>query len=170
MKEKVRIGPLANTGAYWFASTKEFMKVADSIIQTSDFQLGEAYISCVLKAYLSQRLSVKAVQIIQAEYSNVGTPACLETYLQQQGKGFLFDLDGTLADTTDTYVKAWHKLLCSKGAFVDEEFFIDNISGLSDAHVCDGQVRVFLSARLRKMQSFLGTSHLLKTYKMQHIL
>ena len=135
VKEKVRIGPLANTGAYWFASTKEFMQVADSIIQTADFQLGEAYISCVLKAYLSKHLSVKAVKIFQTNYANVGTPACLEIYLQQQGKGFLFDLDGTLADTTAAYVKAWQKLIASKGAYVDEEFFVDHISGLSDSLV-----------------------------------
>ncbi len=135
VKEKVRIGPLANTGAYWFASVQEFMQVADSVIKTSDFQLGEAYISCVLKAYLSQHLEVKAVQIAQSKYANVGTPACLETYLQQQGMGFLFDLDGTLADTTGAYVEAWQKLLAPKGAFVDEDFFIKHVSGLSDSLV-----------------------------------
>ena len=47
----------------------------------------------------------------------------------------LFDLDGTLIDTTSAYVKAWDKLLGCKGAFVDEDFFIRQISGLSDAQV-----------------------------------
>jgi dTDP-glucose pyrophosphorylase len=164
VREKVRIGPLANTGAYWFASTKEFMQVADSIIQTSDFQLGEAYISCVLKAYLSQHLKVKAVQIVQTDYANVGTPACLETYLQQQGMGFLFDLDGTLADTTGAYVKAGQQLLASKGAFVDEEFFIEHISGLCPIRPFQPSLG-FLSARLRKTQNFSNIFHLLRTYR-----
>ena len=42
--EKERVGPLANTGAYWFASTREFTEVTEEVITRRQFQRGEAYI------------------------------------------------------------------------------------------------------------------------------
>ena len=133
--EKVRVGPLANTGAYWFASSTEFMKLAQSVIEGRRFQRGEAYVSCVLDEYLRQNKNVRAVIINEDEYSNIGTPDCLENYLSKQGRAFLFDLDGTLVDTTAAYVRAWHSLLAPKGAFVDADFFKTHISGLADEQV-----------------------------------
>ena len=79
--------------------------------------------------------TVCTVIINEEEYSNIGTPDCLEHYLSTQGRAFLFDLDGTLVDTTTAYVRAWHSLLAPKGAFVDAEFFITHISGLADRQV-----------------------------------
>ena len=133
--EKVRVGSLANTGAYWFASSTEFVKLAQSVIEGRRFQHGEAYISCVLDEYLRQNKTVRAVIINEDEYSNIGTPDCLEHYLSTQGRAFLFDLDGTLVDTTAAYVCAWHSLLAPKGAFVDADFFNTHISGLADEQV-----------------------------------
>ena len=133
--EKVRVGPLANTGAYWFASSTEFVKLAQSVIEGRRFQHGEAYVSCVLDEYLRQSKTVRAVIINEDEYSNIGTPDCLEHYLSTQGRAFLFDLDGTLVDTTAAYVRAWHSLLAPKGAFVDADFFNTHISGLADGQV-----------------------------------
>ena len=104
--EKVRVGPLANTGAYWFASTYEFVEVADNIINNRHFQQGEAYISCVLDEYLKRDMKAKVISIKADEYSNVGTPECLERYLSSAGRAFLFDLDGPLVNTTDAYVHA----------------------------------------------------------------
>ena len=134
--EKVRVGPLANTGAYWFASTHEFMELADSIIKNKHFSMGEAYISCVVDEYLKREKKAKAVVIKADEYSNVGTPECLERYLSSKaGRAFLFDLDGTLVNTTDAYVRAWSSILAPKGAFVDAQLFNTHISGLSDDQV-----------------------------------
>ena len=133
--EKVRIGPLANTGAYWFASSAEFIKLAQSVIRGRRFQHGEAYISCVLDEYLRQNKTVRAVIIDEDEYSNIGTPDSLEHYLSKQGRAFLFDLDGTLVNTTAAYIHAWHSLLAPKGAFVDANFFNTHISGLADRQV-----------------------------------
>lgn len=136
--EKIRIGPLANTGAYWFASVTEFQEAAEDVMRNGKFQVGEAYISSVLQEYLISGKTIKAVVIDEEEYSNVGTPNGLELYLRKHGGfTFLFDLDGTLIDTTSAYVKAWDKLLGCKGAFVDEDFFIGQISGLSDAQVVE---------------------------------
>jgi len=135
--EKKRVGPLANTGAYWFASSKEFLQCAEQVLRDGSYQQGEAYISCVLQQYLVMGKAIEAVEIAEEEYSNIGTPDSLETYLQTLGPAFLFDLDGTLVETTPAYVQAWSKLLANKGAFVDEEFFIKHISGLSDAQVVD---------------------------------
>lgn len=133
--EKRRVGPFANTGAYWFASALEFLKAAESILQRKDFYLGEAYVSCVLNDFLRRRKVVRTLVIDEKEYTNVGTPECLEKYLQLQGQAFLFDLDGTLVDTTRAYVCAWDSLLAARGAYVDENFFETNICGLSDAQV-----------------------------------
>jgi len=136
--EKDRVGPLANTGAYWFASATEFQEAAEGVIRNGKFQVGEAYISSVLQEYLLSGKAIKAVVIDEKAYSNIGTPDVLELYLRKQGRcAFLFDLDGTLIDTTSAYVKAWDKLLGCKGAFVDEDFFIRQISGLSDAQVVE---------------------------------
>lgn len=134
--EKSRVGPYANTGAYWFASEAEFLEFADDVLRSeSKFERGEAYVSCVLREYLAKEKHVVSVVIAEDEYSNVGTPECLEDYLSKQAPAFLFDLDGTLVDTTEAYVKAWGELLAPKGAFVDEEFFRKHISGLSDVQV-----------------------------------
>jgi len=135
--EKERVGPLANTGAYWFASCKEFEETAQRVIQRGEFQLGEAYISCVLREYLKSGKTIRAVIVDEDSYSNIGTPEYLERYLRNQGYAFLFDLDGTLVDTTAAYVQAWRILLSSKGAYVDEDFFVRHISGLSDAQVSE---------------------------------
>ena len=133
--EKVRVGPLANTGAYWFASAREFVDTTQAIIDNTQFQQGEAYVSCVLEEYLTRRRTVRACIINEHDYSNVGTPDCLVKYLTTQGQAFLFDLDGTLVDTTEAYVRAWNSLLAKKGAFVDTDFFNSHISGLSDEQV-----------------------------------
>ncbi len=135
--EKMRVGPLANTGAYWFASAQEFRKCAEEVIRSGHFQNGEAYVSCVLDRYILLEKTIRAVVIDEVEYSNIGTPEALEIYLRTLGPAFLFDLDGTLVDTTPAYVKAWHKLLAPKGAFVDEKFFLNHISGLSDTQVME---------------------------------
>lgn len=134
--EKARVGPLANTGAYWFASSQEFMKLGEIIITGKKFQHGEAYVSCVLNEYIKQDLTVYAITIQEDEYSNIGTPDCLHKYLTKQGRAFLFDLDGTLVDTTTAYVHAWKKLF-SKKVFVDTEFFNTHISGLNDHQVAE---------------------------------
>lgn len=134
--EKSRVGPYANTGAYWFASEKEFLELTKDILtQEGKFERGEAYVSCVLKEYVARDKHVSSVVIAEDQYSNIGTPECLEQYLSKQGYAFLFDLDGTLVDTTDAYVAAWREILAPMGAFVDEEFFLKHISGQSDAQV-----------------------------------
>ena len=133
--EKSRVGPYANTGVYWFASVAEFYECAKDVVVNRKFEKGEAYVSCVLKEYIARDQHVSSVLIAQNQFSNIGTPECLETYLSKQEHAFLFDLDGTLIDTTAAYVKAWNELLRPMGAFVDEEFFLTHISGKSDKQV-----------------------------------
>ena len=134
--EKERVGPLANTGAYWFASTSEFMQTAQQVVAKRQFQHGEAYVSTVLDEYLKDGKVVQTVIIREDEYSNLGTPESLENYLSSsKWRAFLFDLDGTIVDTTAAYVQTWNSLLASKGAFVDSDFFNAHISGLSDEQV-----------------------------------
>ena len=134
--EKQRVGPYANTGAYWFASETEFLERAKEVLGNSKFQNGEAYVSCVLREYIAKQVHVVSIVVDESEYSNVGVPTCLEHYLKAKcGSAFLFDLDGTLVDTTKAYVKAWNVLLRPKGAFVDDDFFLTHISGKSDKQV-----------------------------------
>lgn len=133
--EKSWISSTANTGAYWFRSAREFMKLAECIMNDQAFQKGEAYVSCVLAEYLKRAKKVRAIVIEEGEYSNIGTPELLSRYLSTTGRAFLFDLDGTLVDTTDAYVLAWSSLLSCKGAYVDVNFFDTHISGLSDKQV-----------------------------------
>jgi len=133
--EKNRVGPYANTGAYWFASKSEFQELAKDIMSLDKFEMGEAYVSCVLKEYVARNKFVAALVINASEYSNLGTPEHLEAHLQKQDHAFLFDLDGTLVNTTAAYVKAWNELLAPNGAFVDDDFFHAHISGKSDKQV-----------------------------------
>lgn len=134
--EKVRIAELANTGAYWFADIQEFRSVAHAVISEKKFQT-EAYISSILQEYLRLQKVVKACKIEQLDYDNVGTPDCLESYLSKQKYAFLFDLDGTLINTENAYTQAWFQLLKNKGAYVNKEFFVKHISGLSDMQVSE---------------------------------
>ena len=106
------------------------------MVKNGKFEKGEAYVSCVLREYVAMQEHVVSVVVDENEYSNVGTPDCLEKYLKTKvGPAFLFDLDGTLVDTTAAYVTAWNELIGPKGAFVDEEFFLTHISGKSDRQV-----------------------------------
>ena len=134
--EKIRISKFANTGAYWFADIQEFREVTKAMILEEKYKYAkEAYISCVLQEYLHLEKDVKACEIKEHEYDNIGTPDCLEKYLEKQNNVFLFDLDGTIVNTEVAYTDAWYKLLKDKGACVTSRFFVEHISGLSDAQV-----------------------------------
>jgi NDP-sugar pyrophosphorylase family protein len=53
--EKQRVGPYANTGAYWFASEAEFLAIAKDVVKNGKFEKGEAYVSCVLREYIAMK-------------------------------------------------------------------------------------------------------------------
>lgn len=50
-------------------------------------------------------------------------------------RAFLFDLDGTLAETDSLHLPTWVEVLEPHGVEVDEEFYNENISGRSRADV-----------------------------------
>lgn len=50
-------------------------------------------------------------------------------------RAFLFDLDGTLAETDSLHLPTWVEVLEPRGIEVDEEFYKEHISGKSSADI-----------------------------------
>lgn len=137
--EKSRIGPLANTGAYLFKDRGTLLTYTQKVLD-QDFRFcGEFYTSCVIKRMLSDHHPFRAIELDPSCYVSLGTPAQVRGYLDRRC-AFLFDLDGTLVDTTDVYVSVWAELLKPYHARVDHAFFREHIDGNNDGVVLSALV------------------------------
>lgn len=129
--EKSRIGAFANTGAYLFKDRDTLLTYTQKVLR-EDFRFcGEFYTSCVIKRMLTDHHPFQAIEVSPSSFVSLGTPGQVKEYLRQRCV-FLFDLDGTLVDTTDIYVNVWGILLEPYHANVDRSFFNTYIDGNND--------------------------------------
>lgn len=97
--EKIKISNLANTGAYYFNSTADFLNAYITVVsKNSPKTNNEYYISDIYKELLKQNKKIKGIKI--EKLSVVGTPIQLQNYCLNNTlttkKRFVFDLDNTL--------------------------------------------------------------------------
>lgn len=94
--EKNKISNLANTGAYFFKSSKEFISFATEVVCNSLNK--ESYTSLVYLEMLKENIKIKGIQI--KNFCVLGTPLQLQNYcinnLPKKQLRFVFDLDNTL--------------------------------------------------------------------------
>lgn len=126
--EKEHISDNACTGAYGFSSYIQLYKYASLVINNDIRQKGEYYTSTVIKEMLKDGLKFKQEHICNKDYFSLGTPNQVEEYKTT----LLFDLDGTLVNTDDIYVKVWNNILNKYSITVDTTFFNHFIKGRSD--------------------------------------
>lgn len=132
--EKSRISSFANTGAYLFENRQTLLTYTQKVLD-QDFRFNnEFYTSCVIKLMLMDNYEFHAIELSGSSFVSLGTPEQVNTYLSKC-HAFLFDLDGTLVDTTDIYVNVWKKLLKPYHINVDLRFFRNYIDGNNDEMV-----------------------------------
>lgn len=132
--EKSRISQYANTGAYLFENVKTLLTYTKKVLDEDFTYYGEFYTSCVIKQMLKEKHIFRMMELPKTSFVSLGTPEQLKEHLSGC-YSFLFDLDGTLVDTTDIYVKVWGALLEPFNANVDHLFFKTYIDGNNDEMV-----------------------------------
>ena len=128
IKEKDKISSNACTGAYGFNSINHLKKYTSKIIEGNITQKSEFYTSGVIKEMISEGVSFKNINILNKHYFSLGTPEQVNQYKHP----FIFDLDGTLVDTDDIYVKVWEFIMKKYNLSVDDNFFKFFIQGKND--------------------------------------
>ena len=128
IKEKVKISNNACTGAYGFSSINELKKYTSKIIEENITQKSEFYTSGVIKTMINDGKSFMNINISNKYYFSLGTPEQVDQYKHP----FLFDLDGTLVDTDNIYIKVWNFIMKKYNLSVDDSFFKFFIQGNND--------------------------------------
>jgi capsule biosynthesis phosphatase len=102
IQEKNRISAFACSGAYFFASKAEFIRIAQIVLADPNYKTrGEYYVSTVIQAYIRGRMLVKAVRIQALDVCCLGTPELLMQHATDNMPSssplrICFDLDNTL--------------------------------------------------------------------------
>ena len=137
IQEKVKISDNANTGAYYFRRADEVMSWANYIINEGLKSAGEFYVSTLIAAMMSAGArTFRGVEIGRGDFVSLGTPELVRAALQTQPvAAYLFDLDGTLVNTDEIYLKVWHQLLKEYKIHVTDEFYRQYIHGNDDKSV-----------------------------------
>ena len=128
IKEKKKISNNVCTGAYGFSSINELKRYTSKIMEKNITQKSEFYTSDVIKEMISEGKIFKNINILNKYYFSFGTP---EQIIQYEHP-FIFDLDGTLVDTDDIYVKVWDFIMKKYNLNVDDSFFKFFIQGKND--------------------------------------
>ena len=128
IKEKEKISDFACTGAYGFSSYYELYDYTNKIIKSNKKQKNEFYTSGVIKEMLDDGNNFNNVEILNKSFFSLGTPKQVNEYENP----FIFDLDGTLVDTDDIYIKVWDIIMKKYNLTVDDNFFKFFIQGKND--------------------------------------
>lgn len=128
IKEKEKISNNACTGAYGFRSINELKKYTSKIIEKNITQKSEFYTSGAIKEMINEGVSFKNINILNKHYFSLGTPEQVNQYKHP----FIFDLDGTLVDTDDIYIKVWNFIMKKYNLSIDDNFFKFFIQGKND--------------------------------------
>ena len=126
--EKNKISDNACCGAYGFESYYTLMKYCKEIINANIKQKGEFYTSGVIKEMIKNDIPFINTNVKNKDFFSLGTPEQVK-YFEYS---FLFDLDGTLVNTDNIYIKVWNELLKKYQIDCTEDFFHSFIKGKSD--------------------------------------
>ena len=117
-------------GAYGFKSLEDLYKYACKIINDDNNKINnEYYISSIIKSMINDNYEFYNKTIDNKYYFSLGTPEQVNKFSYL----YLFDLDGTLIDTDELYLKVWKQILNYNYNYkIDKCFFNNYIKGLSD--------------------------------------
>ena len=128
IKEKEKISNNACSGAYGFKSINDLKKYTSKIINENITQKSEFYTSGVMKEMINDGYIFKNIEVLNKNYFSLGTPELVNEYENP----FLFDLDGTLVDTDNIYLKVWNEIMTKYNLSIDTNFFKVYIQGKND--------------------------------------
>ena len=131
IKEKNKISNNANTGAYCFENITHLCDFCKYILDNNIVFNNEPYTSCVINEMINSGIHFYGIELQNGSAVSLGTPTDVNEYIQNT-RVLLFDLDGTLVDTDDVYVKVWNKLLARYNIKCDKRLFDYFIKGKSD--------------------------------------
>ena len=143
--EKQKISDFANTGIYCFPTATVLFEYAAKIVDQGIRVRGECYTSCIIADMLDQGYCFEGIELQNDYVFNVGTPKQLDAYVGAT-LVWLFDLDGTLVLTEDTYFEVWIQLLADYNIVLTRDMFTSVISGNSDSHVVSQLLPAFASS------------------------
>lgn len=153
--EKNRISSYANTGAYFFTNTREFIKYCKKVVNEDKRFKNEFYTSVVIKEMLSiSNSTFLAVKLPYSQVISLGTPEQVKSYVDKT-YACLFDLDGTLVNSDHIYFKVWQKILESVHLELTPELYDKFIKGNSDTFVSNSLSLNMDSEVLSKMKDDL---------------
>lgn len=114
-----------------FSSNKLLSRYIDKVIESNFKFSNEFYTSCAIKMMLTDNVSFSPIYVEPTDFTSLGTPEQVQQYLLSS-HAFLFDLDGTLVDSSEIYTNVWSTLLKPFRANVDQTFFKNYIDGNND--------------------------------------
>lgn len=132
--EKIMISQWANTGAYYFASTVDFLEASQRVINTGEIVKGEYYTSVVISNLINTGYEFRIKPIDRHYVVSLGTPRDVQNFIDSN-YCYLFDLDGTLVSTDHLYLKVWEGILSEYGLHLTEEIFNQHVGGKNDSDV-----------------------------------
>lgn len=129
--EKEKISDNACCGAYGFKSIADFIRYSDYIINNNIRNKDEFFVSTLISEMLKDGKLFRCANICNKDYYSLGTPSQIKVHANT----ILFDLDGTLVNTDEIYIKVWQKIFNKYGMqyTVDSDFFTYFIKGKNDA-------------------------------------
>lgn len=136
--EKVKISDYANTGAYAFQKMDELQKYCKYVLDHQITFNNEPYTSCVISEMIKDNHIFQGYELNDSDVYVVGTPKQLKDY-QEDTYAFLFDLDGTIVNTDETYYQVWKELLKPYNIVLTKEMYKNMIQGHSDENVIHHQ-------------------------------
>jgi len=128
IKEKEKISNNACTGAYGFSSINKLKEYATKIVNENITQKSEFYTSGIIKEMIIDGYIFKNIEILNKNYFSLGTPELVNEYINP----FIFDLDGTLVNTDNIYLKVWNDIMKKYKLSIDNNFFKVYIQGKND--------------------------------------
>jgi HAD superfamily hydrolase (TIGR01509 family) len=146
IKEKDKISDYANTGAYAFANIHELHQYCKYVLDHHITFQNEPYTSCVISEMIKKNHIFKACVLKEENVKVVGTPSQLKDY-RESTYAFLFDLDGTIVDTDETYYQVWRELLEPYHITLTKEMYKNEIQGNSDETVLTHRFHLHVSLK-----------------------
>lgn len=127
-----KISDTANTGGYLFAHLHELHDYCHDVVTNNVRYNNEHSISCVIKKMLEDGHVFHGIHVQHDDMCSFGTPEQVEDILNTT-HAFLFDLDGTLVNTTNIYKMVWASLLAPYYVDVTDDVFMEYIDSRDDS-------------------------------------
>ena len=158
IKEKIKISSNANTGAYLFNNIDQLETYCKFILDNKITFNGEPYTSCVISEMIKYH-DFYGYELEENTVFSLGTPRELQEFIDYSYV-FLFDLDGTIVNTDNIYLKVWKEILIEYNIDLTSELFYKYIHGNSDNVVLNKLLPNVDVSKISKLKDVLFIQHL----------